>query len=387
MKKTTVIVLDTYIVAMEICRELRDAGYQVIVVGQKSNSVNPAMHIRGVSGYLLSSPKKDPEKLLAEVLDIGSRVDGPKVVIPANETYCIWMAQCRNPLSQDFHFLTPPLDLINTLNDKWQQYNLLKSINIDVPRTAIMDEKAIINDNIELPAVVKPRYASTSVAFREMFGRKVIEVGDGKELKEACLLLKSNGFDPVIQENVSGMDDSQYFFGGTAKNGTAYSICMAQKLKVDPSPNGSGMIVRTVYDKTLLALGTKILFELNYNGICDIEFKKNWNTGEYQLIEFNPRYGMGQKVMQLAGITSTEMCVKLAAGVVPENIEIGKPGFYWVYLDEWLKERIFPWRNRQLRRLRNKANAVIPFDLRDCRPEIEHVMNLVSLKIKRIFTK
>jgi predicted ATP-grasp superfamily ATP-dependent carboligase len=383
MKKPTVIVLDTLLGGVDICRELRNAGYKVIIIGYKGNIANPGLHIKGVKGYLLSSPQKDPNKFLAELLDIGSHYDGPKVLLPATESYCFWLAANQERLNK-FYYLTPSLELLNIINDKWYQYRFFKKIGINVPLTAKSDGQGIKGWD-SYPAIVKPRYTETTVAFKQAYSRKVFEAYNRKQLEKACRSALMGGFETIIQENVPGKDESQFLYGGAAKKGRAYTVCLTQKLKAYPSPNGSGMVVKTIEHSEILRLGDTLLATMQYSGICDLEFKMHENTGAYYLIEFNPRYGVGQKVMELAGIPSSIMYVRLALGEIPKKSEIARPGYYWIYFDEWLKEKILPWRNRSLKMNRNVENTCKTFDHSDWRPELLHIFTILWFKFKRLF--
>jgi hypothetical protein len=80
------------------------------------------------------------------------------------------------------------------------------------------------------------------------------------------------------------------------------------------------------------------------------------------------------------------MAVRLALGETPQDIVVAKPGFYWVYFDEWVKERLMPWRNVFLRSLRNNSNTARIFEIRDCRPELTHIGNVARLKLHRMLT-
>lgn len=384
MKKITVVVLDAYILGMEVCRELRDAGYNVIVIGEKKTMTNTALYIKGIKGQILSSPVENPKELLAELMELGNQIDGFKVLLSARESYCLWVAENAKLLSSVYKLLSPEKETIDLFTDKWEQYCLMKKLGISVPKTVILNKNGILDGEINLPAIVKPRSATISADFRKIYGCKVLALNNYEEINNACHRMLTAGFEPLIQENVPGLDENQYFFGAVSKDGKPYSICLAQKLKVDPSPNGSGMVVRTTFDQKLLEIGCQILSATNYTGICDIEFKRNWDTGELQFIEFNPRYGMGQGVMRLAGLTSPEMYVKVAVGDLSDRLNLGKPGYYWVYFDEWAKERMFPWRNCRLRKLRNKGNTCPTFKIDDCQPEIQHIINLLKLKFKRV---
>jgi exosome complex RNA-binding protein Rrp4 len=96
---------------------------------------------------------------------------------------------------------------------------------------------------------------------------------------------------------------------------------------------------------------------------------------------------MGQGVMRLAGITSPAMNINIVTNQLPVKVVVGAPGYYWIYLDEWIKERIIPWRNRKIRLLRNNHNTCQNIFFNDFKPELLHVANLFRIKAKRMISK
>jgi hypothetical protein len=81
------------------------------------------------------------------------------------------------------------------------------------------------------------------------------------------------------------------------------------------------------------------------------------------------------------------MAVRLAMGDAPSDTLIARPGFYWVYFDEWAKERFMPWRNSFLRQLRNGSNTASIFNIGDRKPELMHIAQISRLKFKRLLRR
>ncbi|MDQ7798722.1 MAG: hypothetical protein RDU76_07245 [Candidatus Edwardsbacteria bacterium] len=365
-----------------MARELRDAGYGVVVVGYSKNDI--AINARGVTGIILPLPQDSPDALMAGLFKVASELDGEKVIIGASDGYRRWVSHNQGELSRQFKMLACPIDEIDSLMDKWNQLQMAVSAGIAVPHSSVLDENNEPAKNIRFPVVVKARFSPKSMPFRDALGKKVIVANNDVELNQACKRIIGLGFKPMIQKVIPGVDYNQFLFGATVKNGIPFAVCMAQKLKADPQPYGSGVVIRTIYHQELYDAGMKFLRQINYSGICDIEFMRNWDTGEFQFIEFNPRYGLGQRVSQMAGASLAVTAAELAMGVQPREPRTAKPGFYWVYFDEWAKERLMPWRNSFLRQLRNRDNTARIFDIRDCQPEIRHIKNIAYMKLKRI---
>jgi predicted ATP-grasp superfamily ATP-dependent carboligase len=382
MMKPTVFILEGNFLGLEMARELRDAGYPVVVIGYSKNDI--AIRAKGVTGRILPLPQQDSQSLLAGLVGLAGDIPGDRVLIGASDGYLRWVSHNREELSRQFKMLACPLEVMDALLDKWNQLQMAVSAGIAIPQSSILDENNAPANNVRFPAVVKARFSPKSMPFRDALGEKVIVVNTDEELRKACNRIIGLGFKPMIQKVIPGVDYNQFLFGASVKDGMPFAVCMAQKLKADPQPYGSGVMIRTIYHQELYDAGMRFLRQINYSGICDIEFMRNWDTGEFQFIEFNPRYGLGQRVSQMAGVSLAETAVQLAMGAHLGEARIARSGFYWVYFDEWAKERLAPWRNSFLRQLRNSNNTARIFDIGDCRPEIRHMKNIADLKLKRI---
>jgi len=383
--KPTVFILEGNFLGLEMARELRDAGYSVVVVSHLKSDI--ALYARDVKGIVLPLPQDAPDALMAGLLKAGGEVNGVKMLIGASEGYGNWVSRNRVELSKHFKMLNCPVEEIEALLDKWNQAQMAHSAGLGAPKTAIIDENLGITKKLKYPLVIKPRFSQKTIPFRSLIGTKVIVVRNKAEMEKAITKITQAGFQPLIQEIVPGVDYNQFLFGAAVKNGKPYAVCLAQKIKTDPWPYGSGVIIRTIMHDELLEAGCSLLKDTNYSGICDIEFMRNWDTGTFDFIEFNPRYGLGQRVSQMAGAGLADIAVKLAMGENPDELVIAKPGYFWVYFDEWIKERVMPWRNSFTKTLRTPSNTAKIFDIRDCRPELRHIRKIAYLKIKRLLLR
>jgi len=368
--KPIVFILEGNFLGLEMARELRDAGYPVVVIGHRRTDI--ALFARDIAGHVLPLPQGDSESLLKGVLEIGAGYAGPKVLMGGSDGYRRWVSHNSRALEGQFKLLACPPEEIDALLDKWNQLQMASLAELSHPASAIMDEKGRLTTKLRFPVVVKPRYSQKTIGFRDKLGSKILVAHNARQLLGACRRLTDFGFSSLVQEMIPGADFSQFLFGAAVKDGKPFSVCLAQKLKAAPRPYGSGVVVRTIFQEELMEAGLKMLESTNYSGICDIS------------LMFTPRYGLGQRVAGMAGASLAETAVKLAMGETTGEMKVARPGYYWVYFDEWLKERIMPWRNVFLRQLRNKGNTARIFDIKDYHPELHHIINIASLKLKRM---
>ena len=65
---------------------------------------------------------------------------------------------------------------------------------------------------------------------------------------------------------------------------------MHKRLREFPVNGGSSTCAISIFDNDLLKEGTRILDDLNWNGVAMVEFKKCSKTNKFYLIEINPKY-------------------------------------------------------------------------------------------------
>ena len=94
----------------------------------------------------------------------------------------------------------------------------------------------------------------------------------------------------IVQEMVEGGDDHLLI---TACYMDRSSRCLgafyAQKLVQIPEGFGTGCIVRSVDRPELLEPTIRLLQSIGFSGVAEVEYKWDSATGEYKLIEVNPR--------------------------------------------------------------------------------------------------
>jgi len=94
----------------------------------------------------------------------------------------------------------------------------------------------------------------------------------------------------IFQEKVIGMANRMYTVGVYAdKNSELLAIFTGRKVRGYPPNIGDCMVGQSEPLPELVKLTKKLIKDLNYTGVAEVEFKKDARTEEYKLIEVNPR--------------------------------------------------------------------------------------------------
>tara|TARA_B100001287_G_C22477399_1_gene432631 strand:- start:70 stop:741 length:672 start_codon:yes stop_codon:yes gene_type:complete len=122
--------------------------------------------------------------------------------------------------------------------------------------------------------------------------KKVLVSKDKNELLKKIEMIKNHMTldrvftQEIIRNNGSNKTTS---FTSFSVNGEIKTHWMGEKIREHPIQFGTATYVRSVYEKELLGYSCRLIQELNYTGICEIEYLKDPLDEQYKLIEINPR--------------------------------------------------------------------------------------------------
>ena len=226
-------------------------------------------------------------KLIETLKTIGSQYCNNAIIFPTGDDFLDPIIKHRDDLSQYYHFPLPDNDLLKKILDKSEFYNLVKPLDVDIPKTWLCDDIDSL-DEIEFPCILKPAYG---YKFREYFpNKKVIVVHEMSYLKKLLRYFSMAGLKMVIQEIVPGSDEKQIsvaFIWIIIR--CRLLRLFRRKVRQNPIGYGVGTYVEP-YQEDYLENKTKwLLSSIGYKGIAEVEFKYDERDRKYKLIEINPR--------------------------------------------------------------------------------------------------
>ncbi|MCX6373793.1 MAG: PIG-L family deacetylase [Actinobacteria bacterium] len=133
------------------------------------------------------------------------------------------------------------------------------------------------------PAIVKPAFSHLGA---QALGVKALRCADARELRIA--LGRIEGLEVLLQEFVPGGDDELYTAGVfVCENG--HLAFTGRKLKQHPPGLGIARLAETVDEPGLVPGSVALLRELGYEGVSQVEYKRDQRDGSYRLMEANFR--------------------------------------------------------------------------------------------------
>lgn len=331
---------------LAIVRSLGRKGHDIILGGYQKASL--AFFSRYYTRkLLLPNPKSDEQGFIKQILDLLSAEKIDLVMPVGFKSYQV-CTRYQHQIQQYAGLIVTTETNIELAIDKRATYALAGEIGIPYPRTyRITDLSQLDTLTVSFPCVVKSAFESGK--------NEVTYAYSPEELKAKFAgMVARNNFAPqdypVIQEYIIG---DGYGFFAYYQDGICKRSFMHHRIREYPVTGGASVCAESFQDPVLHQQGIKILDHLGWNGVAMVEFKKNNATGEYMLMEINPKFWGSLELAIAAGVNFPEMLVQQTAGLkVPVDHTFPFTRFQWI-----LNGELFHFLERP---------SALPAIIRDC---------------------
>jgi predicted ATP-grasp superfamily ATP-dependent carboligase len=189
---------------------------------------------------------------------------------------------------------------LKNLTNKTFQIEKCLELNIPVPNSISSSKNDFMEKSslLKLPVLVKP---ITRRNFAQEFrNAKINNVEEATNFYLNIDSLKVDSF--LISEIIPGDSSKLWTYGSYYDNGTPLGEFVGRKLTQYPIDFGVGCILENRFNKNVLSIGRKLLRELRYTGVSQVEFKFDSRDNKYKLIEINPRSWLWAKLATISGV-------------------------------------------------------------------------------------
>src|SRR5262249_37374212 len=140
------------------------------------------------------------------------------------------------------------------------------------------------------PVVLKPAYKEHRL--NRLTAAKAWRVEDCRELRtryaEACRLVASEII--MVQELIPGGGGAQFSYAALCVDGQPLASLVARRTRQYPLDFGrASTYVETVDQPAVEVPARRLLAEMRYTGLIEVEFKRDPRDGCYKLLDMNPR--------------------------------------------------------------------------------------------------
>lgn len=215
----------------------------------------------------------------------------------------------------------PSYQNILRVHNKWELFKLAISLNIKVPLTIPLPEILISETNLRnltYPAFLKPRQGGGNW--------QIYYVNSKEELLSVTQKMKElNLLDRILyQEYVPA--GKKFSHAVVYNKGKRISFFTDLHIRDYPYTGGSGCCRVSVKEPAIEQIGQKLFDEIRWHGLAEIEIIKHQKTGEFYLIEVNPRIWGGINSAISSGLDVPYLLYKIAIEDFSDEIDSYKTG-------------------------------------------------------------
>jgi predicted ATP-grasp superfamily ATP-dependent carboligase len=278
-------------------------------------------------------PAGDDAARVAFLLDLAGResLEGWALIPSADQTAAL-VARHHDALAERFVLTSPAWRVLRWAYDKRLTYDLAARLGIPVPRTArpgSVEEAAAVE--LGFPAIVKP---AVKEDLNRLTAAKAWRVDGPEELaarwKEAASLVDPDVL--LVQELVPGGRDSQFSYVALCDEGEPRAALTARRTRQYPADFGrASTYVETVDCPELVEPSQRLLRDLRFTGLVELEYKRDARDGVLKLLDINPRLWGWQSLCGRAGVDFPYLLWRQVSGEPPSAVT-PRSGVGWLRL-------------------------------------------------------
>jgi predicted ATP-grasp superfamily ATP-dependent carboligase len=221
------------------------------------------------------------------LLGLAARPD-VRTIIPHRPQGPFVLSKYRERFAEYVDLVVPSLETLRNVHDRKRLVDAAADAGVPVPETRLLGAAA----DWRVDRVVKSRYNLLVDEYVDSFGpdesrlAKSVTHVPADDAPDAAAIREEMRHEPIVQEYVEG---PEYVFGALYDRGEAVATFQHRQLRGD-SYVGSGGVYRVSVDVPALEeAGRAILDRLDWHGLACIEYVEDSETGEFKLVEVNPR--------------------------------------------------------------------------------------------------
>ncbi len=253
------------------------------------------------------------------LLGLAARRD-VQTIVPHRPHDTYLLSKYAEEFERHIDVVVPQLETLKSVHDRKRLADAAERAGVSIPETKLLSDVQDWGGE----QIVKSRYNVLTDEYLEDFEledskiAKSVEHISAGESPDTAALVEDMSHEPIVQEYVEGSDE--YVFGALYDHGEAVGTFQHRQIRGD-SYTGSGGVYRESVDVPALEeAGRAILDELEWHGLACIEYIEDAETGEFSIVEINPRMWQSLACATRSGADFPYWYV-LQAGNRPELID------------------------------------------------------------------
>jgi predicted ATP-grasp superfamily ATP-dependent carboligase len=322
----------SYVNGLSAIRSLARIGAPVVALDHRRDGLG--MRSRLALG-VVGPPPGERERFAEHLSQVCNALGREAVAFPTHDDYLVAVngaapAGLRLPFG--------PRELIDRVQAKRFQYEAAERAGVRLPQTfhpASVEQAQEAAAGIAYPAVMKPSLGS---GFKARYGKPLIEAADPAALVAAYRL--GEPFEPMFQELIPGGDDCLWTVGSYLDGeGRALGVFCGRKLLQAPAGVGTCRVGEAIWSPDAVDGALRLLRELGFHGISQVEYKLDPRDGSLRLMEVNARLWQWHSLASDCGVDLVEIAYRDVLGLPVREATSERAGHRrWVALVRHLRE-------------------------------------------------
>jgi D-aspartate ligase len=301
-----------YACGLGIIRDLGRHGVPLLACDPDPAAVG--LRSRYAAGTLCPDPLADEEAFVGWLETIGADLPRRAVVFPSHDEFIWPLARHAERIAPWFLVPFSRGDVMASVRDKRAQMEAAWRAGVDTPRTVFVrtpDELAAAADQVSFPAVLKP---VDSLAFKLRFHRHILDVDTMADLQRIYGEVADLGV-LMLQERVPGGEHDLWTVGSYLDaESRPLAVFTGHKLRQHPHAGGSCLAGVSEWNDQLVQTALRLLRELRFHGVSQVEFKRDPRDGRFRLMEVNARHWKWHSLAARCGVNLSYVAYRDAIG-------------------------------------------------------------------------
>ena len=280
-------------------------GYDLLLFAPRgTNRLLRAIYGRKVHPLGMESYDSFREDLLSAINE-DSTTDYVWLTVSEDPTLYFYELMEEEP-HPPIRYLLPDRAMFELARNKERFQAFCESNRLPVPASFSADDLKELELDFR-PVIAKKRVGAGSV------GMKYVERPD-----QLSLLNEIDKDQYLIQELVVSTKNIHGFFC-VARNGEVISWHGHERLRTFPEKGGVTVFSRSQYNRECKEIASRLIREMDWSGFAMVEFLHDNRTGEWKIIELNPRLWGSVMLSEFCGAKLLSNYVKVVSDDKPQS--------------------------------------------------------------------
>ena len=237
---------------------------------------------------VMPNPFGDLSNYSETLLELAKRPD-VRTIMPFREPDVYTLSKHRAEFAEHVATLWPEFATLRRAQDRVELIEAASDAHVSVPRTQLLDEV----DDWDRELIVKARYSILCEEYAtDRSSDEAIEMGKTRYLQpgrepDRDALREAMSHTPIVQEYVPG---TEYAFRALYDRGEPVITSQKRLVRGQKYPRGPSVYHESVSIPELEEAGRALLDHLTWHGVASVGFMEDRRTGEFKLLEINPRF-------------------------------------------------------------------------------------------------